>query len=184
MEYKDFLKHTADVKGVSVGVLEDAMKKIAYHETGPRQRLDPSARQLPTGPGRGLFMFEIGANMGAAVAVRRTYQYLKRKGLSVPSWLEELNPLKIGSIDVAGMLTEEEQKYIFLGNYLQHPKANLAQLGGGDSAVANFWLNYHWAGPSKLRNKRLKSFYASLNDMQGKKVAIKESKRQLRIIIR
>jgi len=84
MEYKDFLKHTADVKGVSVGVLEDAMKKIAYHETGPRQRLDAAARQLPTGPGRGLFMFEVGANMGGAVAVRRTYQYLKRKDLPIP----------------------------------------------------------------------------------------------------
>ena len=184
MNYNDFLKHTASVKGVSAGVLESAMEKIAYHETGPKQRLDPAAVQQGGGPGRGLFMFEVGSNMGGATAVRRTYQYLKRKDLPVPSWLEELNPLRIKSIDVAGMLSEEEQKYIFLGNYLQHPKANLTQLASGDEAIANFWLNYHWAGPSKLRRARLKSFNASLSDMQGKKIAVKESIQRLRIIIR
>ena len=184
MEYEDFLNHVASVKGVSRRALESAMKKIAFHETGPGQRLDPDARQLPTGPGRGLFMFEVGTNMGGAVAVRRTYQYLKSKGLSIPTWLDEIDPLRVGSIDAAGMFTGDEQKFIFLGNYLQHPKANLAQLGGGDSAIANFWLNYHWAGPSKLRNKRLKSFYASLDAMIGKKTALRESKPRLRIIIR
>jgi hypothetical protein len=193
MDYKQFLNYTAAKKGLSPAILEDAMAKIAFHETGPKMRGDEMARQMGGGPGRGLFMFEMGRAGGAVTAVRRTIGHLvelgKEKGREgaetdpyhlVPDWLFEAKDA--GSLDVAGFFTEEDQKYIFLGNYLEHPKANLAVLRGGDEALKQFWLNYHWAGPAKGRPARLKAFEASLaayykqNPKKAKKIAVKKSK--------
>mgnify|MGYP003645250818 CR=1 FL=1 len=174
MNYRQFLQHVAKSKGVSGGALEDAMKLIAFHETGPKQRMSPSAKQEGGGPGNGLFMFEAGAGKGGITAVNRTVNHLLKKlKIKPPGWLAKL--YKKSSLN-ASSLSADQQKYIFLGNYLEHPKADLAKLSGGDGAIANFWLKYHWAGPASQKKERLKSFVHSVKAARGKqRVAVKEN---------
>ena len=174
MEYRQFLQYVAKSKGVSSGALESAMELIAFHETGPGQRMNPGAKQKGGGPGNGLFMFEAGPGQGGITAVNRTVNHLINKlKIKLPEWLAKL--YKKNALD-ASSLSADQQKYIFLGNYLEHPRADLSKLAGGDSAIADFWLKYHWAGPSSQKEQRLNSFLHSIKAAKGEqRVAVKEN---------
>ena len=174
MEYRQFLQYVAKSKGVSSGALESAMELIAFHETGPGQRMNPGAKQKGGGPGNGLFMFEAGPGQGGITAVNRTVNHLINKlKIKLPEWLAKL--YKKNALD-ASSLSADQQKYIFLGNYLEHPRADLSKLAGGDSAIADFWLKYHWAGPSSQKEQRLNSFLHSIKAAKGEqRVSVKEN---------
>ena len=165
-EFEKFLAYTIKKKGGTAEQYADLMNSIAFHETGPQQRMSPNAVQLiergdtlvPEGPGRGLFMFEAGDDMGGITAVNRTYKEYKDAGMDVPEFLEKAYSMK--SIDLS-KYTPEQQKIIFLGNYLQHPKANFSKVMNGEESYEDFWFNYHQAGGPEVKDERIRAFEES-----------------------
>lgn len=149
--YSEFLDYVISKKGGKPDDYMNLQNAIAYHETGPQQRLSAEAVQLvevdgelkPEGIGRGLFMFEAGKNAGGITAVNRTYNEYKKAGLEVPGWLGELH--EQDNLD-ASQLTDEQQRVLFLGNYMQHPKANLGDVISGKLPIRDFWGQFHHAG--------------------------------------
>lgn len=147
--YSAMMEHLIEVKGGTSKQYEDLMNRIAFHETGAQQRMQPNAIQIvdgkKSGVGRGLFQFEAGDGAGGITAVNRTYQEFKNSGMEIPKWLEKAYAEK--SLD-ASTLTGEQQKTLFIGNYLRHPKANLGAWKDGKISTEQFWGNYHHAGGS------------------------------------
>jgi hypothetical protein len=172
--YADMMNHTISKKGGKAADYIELMNAIAYHETGPQQCMSPTAVQLvmkdgklqPIGVGRGRFMFEVGDDRAGIIAVNRTVKELKDNDMVVPDWLAELYKGK--SADFS-KLTEEQQNFLFLGNYLQHPKANFGNYINGNETAEDFWLNYHQAGGADVANERRLAWQASMADREKKK---------------
>lgn len=151
-DYEIAMEHLISKKGGTAAEYEDLMNRIAFHETGAEQRMMPDAIQIITnekgekvkgGVGRGLFQFEAGEKAGGITAVNRTYREYKDNNLTPPEFLEEAYKEK--SLD-ASKLTAEQQKILFIGNYLQHPKANLKDWREGKVTTPQFWGQFHHAG--------------------------------------
>jgi hypothetical protein len=165
-EFEKFLAYTIKKKGGTAEQYNDLMDAIAFHETGPHQRMKANAVQLievdgkimPGGPGRGMFMFESGDDAGGITAINRTYKEFKDAGLDIPEFLSEA--YKKTSIDMSE-LTADQQKIVFLGNYLQHPKANFSDVVNGKQTYDEFWFNYHQAGGDDVKEARLSAFQES-----------------------
>lgn len=162
-ELNTLLNELIKEKGGSVKDYKNLLKSIAYHESA--HTLDPKIRQRGGGPGRGKYQFEEGKNSGGITAARRTKKYFDSKGISSPEWLEKA--LKEESLD-ATKLSSDAQDVLFLGNMRMHPKADFKKVWEGKETVSDFWANYHWAGNPKDRNKRLKSFNISMEDLESK----------------
>jgi hypothetical protein len=149
-DYQLMIKSVVGKKGGSQEDYENIMDGIAFHESkylvdagGGRKKykyLDYASKQIGGGPGRGAFMFEEGDNAGGITAVRRTMNYMNNNGLTAPTWLKNAN--NSSSLD-ASKLTKEQQRILFLGNYMEHPKANLGKIISGDETLVDFWGNYH-----------------------------------------
>ena len=137
-------------KGGTPEQYNELMDYIAFHETGPAQRMDPSAQQ-EGGPGRGLFQFEEGEEKGGNLAVNRTVNYLERSNQLVPQWLRELWTDK-KSVDVSG-LSADKQKMLFLGYHREHPTSNFSNIWSGEQSIQDFWLKNHWAGDEGAEGK-------------------------------
>jgi len=165
-DLNDLLKLIIQDKGGTSQQYNQLMNQIAYHETGAHQRMNPRAMQEEGGPGRGLFMFEEGNNMGGNTAVNRTHAYLKSSGVAIPQWLNDIWE-GTKSVD-ASKLSAEKQKMLFLGNYMGHPEANFADVISGGMNTKEFWANYHWAGKEDDEETRMKSFDESLADIRKK----------------
>ena len=147
-------------KGGTSQQYNQLMDQIAYHETGALQRMDPYAMQEEGGPGRGLFQFEVGEEMGGNTAVNRTHNYLTSQGAAVPTWLHDIWA-GTKSVDFT-TLEPEQQKMLFLGNYMMHPQANLGEVMSGNMTERDFWANYHWAGKKEQEDLRLQSWDESM----------------------
>jgi hypothetical protein len=177
MGFQQMLDYTIKKKGGKPEQYIDLMNSIAYHETGAQQRMKPDAIQLvtkdgklqPIGAGRGMFMFEVGDDMGGVTAVNRTVKELKDAGLAVPSWLNTLYAQK--SVDFS-KLTADQQRFLFLGNYLQHPKANFSKYVNGELSSEDFWFNYHQAGGADVERERRLSWQES--EAERKKIKPKK----------
>ncbi len=150
--YDAMMNHLISKKGGTPEQYEQLMDIIAYHETGPRQRMKSDAVQLiedaegnlvPQGVGKGLFMFEAGEKADGITSVNRTYREFKDNNIPIPDWLEEAYKQK--TLD-ASKLTAEQQKVLFIGKYLQHPSADLGKYASGDISAKEFWGKYHHAG--------------------------------------
>ena len=151
IDLNEFLQLIIRDKGGTPQQYNQLMDYIAYHETGPEQRMSTSAKQKGGGPGRGLFQFEIGENKGGNLAVNRTVNYLERNNQFVPQWLRELWEGK-KSVDVSG-LNADQQKMLFLGYHREHPSSNFSQVWSGNQSIGDFWMNNHWAGTDKAQDK-------------------------------
>ena len=141
------------------------LNSISNHETGGTN--DPTTQQKGGGPGRGKYQFEEGNYKGGITAARRLRTYYKNNNMPVPEWLNKATQGK--SLD-ASTLTSEQQDALFLGNMKMHPKADLAKVMSNEVSVPEFWANYHWAGPKKQRQARLKDFnstYIEMFDPEG-----------------
>tara|TARA_R100001129_G_scaffold99401_1_gene67923 strand:+ start:1484 stop:2137 length:654 start_codon:yes stop_codon:yes gene_type:complete len=138
-------------KGGTADQYNQLMDYIAFHETGPAQRMSASAQQKGGGPGRGLFQFEVGENKGGNLAVNRTVNYLERNNQFVPQWLRELWEGK-KSVDVSS-LNADQQKMLFLGYHREHPTSDFSKLWSGQQSTADFWLKNHWAGTDNPQEK-------------------------------
>ena len=166
-DLNDLLQLVVQDKGGTPDQYNNLMNQIAYHETGALQRMNPRAVQNEGGPGRGLFMFEEGFKKGGNTAVNRTHKYLETVGAEIPQWLNDIWEGK-KSVD-ASKLSPEKQRMLFLGNYMQHPQANFADVISGGMSTKEFWSNYHWAGKEDDLESRMKSFDASMADIRKKK---------------
>lgn len=160
-----FMEYVINKKGGKAEDYINLQNAIAFHETGAQQRMRPDAVQLinvdgklvPQGVGRGMFMFESGEKAGGITAVNRTYKEYTDAGMTPPSWLSDLYKEK--SLD-ASKLTEDQQRILFLGNYLQHPKANLGDVVSGKQSIEDFWGKYHHAGGETNYNAFRESYKA------------------------
>jgi len=137
------------------------LNSIAYHETG--RTMDPTTKQIGGGPGRGLYQMESGKHSGAITAAKRTKQYLESLKEEVPDWLYNIS--QKDDLD-ASTLSPDKQSMLALGTLRMHPKADLKDVVTGKQSIPEFWANYHWAGPSKDRNKRIKSFTKDYEHLQ------------------
>lgn len=160
--YTDLMDHLIDKKGGTVEKYEDLMNAIAFHESGPKQRMSASAIQISKnketgelydGPARGLFQFEKGPNEAGETAVTRTIEYFKKNNLTVPQWVKDLDAKEAGTLDFSE-LPEEQQRFLFITNYLQHPTANLGKIADGTQSYNDFWAKYHHAGGSTTDHDR------------------------------
>ena len=138
-------------KGGTPQQYNQLMDYIAYHETGPEQRMSTSAKQKGGGPGRGLFQFEVGENKGGNLAVNRTVNYLERNNQPVPEWLRKMWEGK-KSVDVSG-LNADQQKMLFLGYHREHPTSNFSKIWSGQQSTGDFWMTNHWAGTENPQEK-------------------------------
>ena len=145
------------------------LTSIAYHESA--HSMDSSISQQGGGPGRGLYQFEEGKNAGGITAAKRTAQYFKENDMTVPEWLKKA--ASGDSLD-ATQLSAEQQDVLFLGNMRKHPKADLGKVVKGEETIKDFWLDYHWAGAAKDREKRGKSFEDSMGALKNSKIVPQE----------
>jgi hypothetical protein len=141
--------------GQSPEQMENIMNRISHHETGPSQRMEAGAIQEGGGPGRGLFQFETGEGQGGMTAMRRMRQYYKDVlKQDAPEWTE-YNPRE--GVD-ASKLTPEQQKMLFMAN--TRMGANRTFEGVDEDNLANWWNQYHYAGPENKMNQ----FHESMAD--------------------
>lgn len=160
--YRQVLNAIIAEKGGYPEDYEKLMDTIAYHESKYLVKdkisgksnytyMDPSAKQVNGGPGRGMFMFEYGVDKGGITAVRRTVAYMKQNNLEIPRWLHEAG--QKNSLD-ASKLNEEQQKTLFLCTYRMHEKANLGNVVHGKQTISDFWGRYHQTqnDTNKLKN--------------------------------
>ena len=149
--------------------VEELMRVIAYHETGPQQRNLPEAQQIG-GPGRGLFQYELEessiyptASGAGRTAMNRLYNLLGDEGL--PKWAykyfdQYFDPL--GDVDFSE-LTEDQQKLLFLADKLQDPiEGNIAAIG--EVADSTWWQKYHYKGKEAKESKFQDSKRSYLNN--------------------
>ena len=163
----EFLELIIQDKGGTYNQYNQLMDYIAYHETGAKQRMKPNAVQISEeeidgvktgkmidGPGRGLFMFEVGKKEGGNTAVNRTVNYLKEKNVELPTWLRELSlgSKESKSVDVKD-LSADQQKMLFLGFHRMHPNANFSKIWSGEQSIPEFWSKYHWSGKEDIEGK-------------------------------
>lgn len=134
------------------------LNAVAFHESGGT--FDPAQEQIGGGPGRGKYQFEKGRGQGAKTAVNRTKNYYKDLGMDVPKWVNNLTKNK--SVDVS-KLSSQQQDILFLSNMRKHPKADYRNLWNGEQTIADFWANYHWAGPQRERGKMKRKFQKDLD---------------------
>ena len=158
-------------KGGTAQQYNQLMDYVAYHETGSKQRMDPKAKQISgnekdgfyDGPGRGLFMFEMGEKKGGNTAVNRTVKYFNDNNLSLPKWLYDLSmgSKESKSVDVSS-LNADQQKMLFLGNHREHPNSNFSNIWTGQQTIDDFWLKNHWSGDADESAIKLDMFNKSM----------------------
>ena len=139
-------------KGGNLNDYEQLMNRIAFHETGPNQRMDPSAKQEGGGPGRGMFMYEPDSLKTAA---NRYSRFAKKNGIKPPKYIEDIRK---GRLKDASKLDPAQQKELFLADMAEHPRAKLQDVVQGRQSLDDFWAKNWWAGPKNLRKKRKTQF--------------------------
>jgi len=139
--------------GMEESAIQDAMARIAFHES----KSDPKALQLlndkSIGKGRGLYQYEIdkdGAKGGAHTAINRLINFNERSGNKYDiSFLNSI--INDKSYDFS-QLSPEEQSMLFLADKLIDPTANMGTYDiNNDGILSNeelsgFHADEHWAG--------------------------------------
>ena len=146
-EYDFLLQSISKDKAISPDVIEDLMDNIAKWESDfKKSTINPKAKQVGGGPGRGAFQFELmteggsGRNKSAKTRLENYYNLIERQK---PEWLKKLPD----NFD-ASTLPLEQQKMLFLGDARMGP-GNLAhlvygkQLGDNPMSVGEWWGKHH-----------------------------------------
>ena len=63
----------------------------------------------------------------------------------------------------ASTLNPEQQKMLFLANYLQKPGESSGMYGITDENLPEWWAREHWAGAEEDKPERLASFEGNMN---------------------
>jgi hypothetical protein len=144
------------------------IRRIEHHETGGTYDTQIEAGRLKGHAKKsgavGILQYKKGKNEGGIVAARRLARYYKKNNMPIEPWLKEA--LKGNSLDVR-KLNREQQETLFLGDMREHPKADFSKVWKGEQSIKDFWLDNHWAGDKKYRNKRAESFDNSMKDYEN-----------------
>lgn len=124
-------QHLADTRGQDRDFWKATADTLAFHESGPHQRMDPRAVQIGGGPGRGLLQFEPEAFNTAKV---RYQQIAKLKGF-------EPDP-EIMKATSADQLSADQQYALFYSDLIQG-KVKLSDYAEGKLPIADLWLQGH-----------------------------------------
>lgn len=155
--YDQMVVNIADRYEKTANFLEQVMDRVAYHES----RRDPGCKQLGGGPGRGLFQFEIGAEQGAETAMNRLLRWFSNNQIDAPDWTHISTKYGVDASEVPAL----GQNMMFLGNVRYHPRASFKKLTL--KGLSLWWAKYHWAGPDKLAETRIRSFNESMQFYPG-----------------
>ena len=149
-DYNSLLTEAADRWDLEPSQIEDYMDRIAFHESGGvADRLQDNE-----GPGRGLFQFETGLNEGGHTAANRLKTELGRS----PEWME------VGEEGLdASTLSPEQQKMLFLANYLQKPGKSSGMYDVTEDNLSDWWAREHWAGDKSEKEGKIKTFEGNMN---------------------
>ena len=163
-------------KGGTSADYHQLMDYIAYHETGPvdpsvpDQRMKPDAQQyeydkkldkyVPSGTGKGLFMFESHEDAGGNTAANRLANILSREGIEKPQWLIDIWKNK-KSVD-ASKLSADQQKMLFLAYHRDHEHSDFSELWSGKKQMPQWWGDYHWAGDKEKYASKVNDFILNM----------------------
>ena len=136
--------------------IQDAMSKIAFHES----KNDPAALQLLNdgtyGKGRGLYQYEIGDQGGAHTAINRLISF--NKNLKNPYDISFLDSIVNDKSYDFSRLTPEQQSMLFLADKLGDETANMGRYDTNndnvlsDKELAGFHADEHWAGYGNVQD--------------------------------
>lgn len=151
-EYQILLNEVMKEEGGTPEQYRQLQDQIAYHESAGT--MSPTIKQMGGGPGRGKYQFEEGKDAGGKIAVDRTVNYMTRKKMVIPKWLNDLHMQD--SVD-ASRLSNEQQDVIFLGHYKEHPTADFSKVMKGEEPIVDFWGKYHQTTNDELKKKKFLS---------------------------
>jgi hypothetical protein len=153
-DYSSLLAKASEQWELDPSQIEDYMDRIAFHES----KGDVDAIQMLNdgthGDGRGLFQFEIGKGRGGQTAGQRLINTLGYK----PDWVNFTDD----GFD-ASVLNKEQQKMLFLANYLKKPGESSGMKGLTQEGLTDWWLRNHWAGTEGKEDRR-ESFNRDMED--------------------
>jgi len=155
--YTQMIVNMAERYRQTVDFLEIAMDRVAYHES----RRDPLCKQWGGGPGRGLFQFEKGQNEGGETAMNRLLRWFSVNEINAPHWTRISTKYGVDATEVP----KTGQDMMFLGNVRYHPKATFKGLTLKNLPL--WWAKYHWAGPDKQAEARIKAFNQTMRFYPG-----------------
>jgi len=185
-----------DQKIPSDFLISNVLDPIAWHESHnyientrnpgiPKgARMNPLQKQVGKGPGRGLFQFEgrrgvpkkdkNGKKIGLDsfdVAINRAKNYFKHKTLSVPGWINNIQPG-----DDATSLTADQQKSLALLNFTRinsdgkRTDKSLKKLydkstnnANYEAAIEDFWSSKHHTRPSAKQKKDFRGSFKNIS---------------------
>lgn len=120
---------------------------IAYHETGPHQRMQPNAVQITNrggeGVGRGMYMYDQPSTLTAANRVDDIANYM---GLETPSFISDLR--ESNGTSRADTLSREQQDMLFMGDLIEGPAPGRAY-GAGQTDIETLWYRGHNRRPDE-----------------------------------
>lgn len=131
LNFNNILDYIVDTRGGDRDTWGAAADTIAFHESSPWYRMDPRARQYPSGPGRGLFQFE---GPSLETAQKRYKNIAKAKNFNIDP--------AILNVKSADELTAEQQYTLFFANLIES-KATLSDFAKGDLSLEDLWLQGH-----------------------------------------
>jgi len=120
---------------------------IAYHETGPHQRMQPNAIQITNrggqGVGRGMYMYDQPSTLTAANRVDSISSYM---GLETPQFITDLQDSS--GTSRADTLSREQQDMLFMGDLIEGPAPGMAY-GAGETDIETLWYRGHNRRPDE-----------------------------------
>lgn len=135
---------------------------IAYHETGPHQRMQPNAVQITNrggqGVGRGMYMYDQPSTLTAANRVDDIANYM---GLETPSFISNLR--ESNGTSRADTLSREQQDMLFMGDLIEGPAPGRAY-GAGQTDIESLWYRGHNRRPDEQTARR--EFRESMRGLQ------------------
>ena len=148
----NIIDYMVDSRGGNEKTWTDLADNIAFHESGPEQRMNPQARQITTGGkkdglGRGMFQFEPESFETAKIRYKNVADAVGYK-------LDE----NILNAESALDLNAKDQYTLFFANLIESP-AVLKDYADGKLSMADVWLKGH-KNVSKKGNR--KSFANSM----------------------
>ena len=148
----NIIDYMVESRGGNEKIWTDLADNIAFHESGPQQRMDPQARQITKdgkkdGLGRGMFQFEPESFETAKIRYKNVADAVGYK-------LDE----NILNAESALDLNAKDQYTLFFANLIESP-AVLKDYADGKSSMVDVWLKGH-KNVSKEGNR--KSFANSM----------------------
>lgn len=158
VDLKFILEQIVREKGGDPELYLDLLNSIAYHETGPEDRMNPSTYQKGSGAGKGLLQFEDDSLLTAA---NRLSNYLGVLNAELPDFITDIQS---GNITDATQLHPDLQYMLALGDLRMKSGIDLKDYAEGNLSRRDLWADYWWAGDRKERPEKIKAFDESYED--------------------